>query len=199
MDAMSDLIIKMTGKSKRLWIVWGVIFLGIILLLTVRENGSRGGEQINQYQFEQLLATGRILHGTIFYDPQNSALNEITGRYSKVTNGDREEVPFRTLVRLSRGLEEQLLNLPQFEPRQPNTMLLSILVGILPFVIIALLIYFFFIRQIKKAAKASPGIADLQTRTSSQQDRFDKIMDKWEEQARRMDAVIERMDRSTGR
>jgi large-conductance mechanosensitive channel len=72
---------------------------------------------------------------------------------------------------------------------------MSIAVAILPFVVIALLIYFFFIRQIKKAAKMSPSFADLQTRTAAQQDRLDKIMDKWEEQARRMDAVIGKMER----
>jgi ATP-dependent Zn protease len=192
---MSDKTIEITGKSRRLLIVWAVIFLGIILLMCFREYGKPANEQITQYRFEELLSAGQIVQGTINYDPQNSALNEIVGRYSRINNGEKTEVPFRATVRLSRGLEERLLNLPQFEPRQPNNLLMSIAVAILPFVVIALLIYFFFIRQIKKAAKMSPSFADLQTRTAAQQDRLDKIMDKWEEQARRMDAVIGKMER----
>jgi ATP-dependent Zn protease len=195
---MSDYTIEATKRSRRLWIVWIVIFLGILVLLSSQQYRKSGGEQVSQYRFEQLLNAGQIVQGTINYDPQNSALNEIVGRYSRTTNGAKDEVPFHATVRLSRGLEEQLLNLPQFEPRQPNNLLMSIIVAILPFLVIAILIYFFFIRQIRKAAKASPSFADLQTRAAAQQDRLDGIMDKWEEQARRMDAVIGKMERDAG-
>ena len=195
---MSEKTIETTGRSRRLLTVWALILLGIILLMCLQRYGKSGSEHISQYRFEQLLNAGQILQGTINYDPQNSALNEIVGRYSTTTNGEKVEMPFRATVRLSQGLEERLLNLPQFEPRQPNTVLMSVVLGILPFVMIALLIYFFFIRQIKKAAKASPSFADLQTRAATQQDRLDKIMDKWEEQARRMDSVIGKMERDAG-
>ena len=195
---MSEKTTETTGGSRRLWITWAVILLGIVLLVCFNQSGKSGNEQISQYRFEQLLNAGQIVQGTINYDPQNSALNEIVGRYSRTANGEKDEVPFRAMVRLSRSLEERLLSLPQFEPRQPNTMVFSLIVGVLPFVVIALLIYFFFIRVIRKAAKTSPSSADLQTRATTQLDRMDKILEKWEEQARRMDAVIEKRERDTG-
>src|SRR5207247_1260616 len=100
----------------------------------------------------------------------------------------RKRMSFRTKVRLTRELEEKLFKLPQFEARQPNTMVMSIIWSLLPIVVIAVLIWFFFIRQIKRIARNSPSAPDLQARASEQLERFEKILDKWENQARRMDA-----------
>ena len=72
------------------------------------------------------------------------------------------------------------------------------MVSVLPIIIIAVLIWFFFIRQIKKANKGSPSVADLNARTAQQQDRLDNILDKWEEQARRMDVLLEKRERENG-
>ena len=74
-------------------------------------------------------------------------------------------------------------------------MLMSVIWSILPIIIIAILIWFFFIRQIKKMAKAAASTSDLQARACEQQDRFDEILDKWEEQAKRMDAVLNKMEK----
>ncbi len=65
------------------------------------------------------------------------------------------EAPFRAKVRLYPDLEKKLLSLPQFEPREPNTMLFSFMLSVLPIIIIAALIWFFFIRQIKMAGKGA--------------------------------------------
>ena len=45
--------------------------------------------------------------------------------------------------------------MPQFEPREPNTMLFSFMLSVLPIIVIAALIWFFFIRQIKMAGKGA--------------------------------------------
>ena len=58
-------------------------------------------------------------------------------------------------MRLTPKLEKKLLALPQFEPREPNTMLLSFMLSVLPILVIAALIWFFFIRQIKMAGKGA--------------------------------------------
>jgi hypothetical protein len=55
-------------------------------------------------------------------------------------------------------------------------------------------IWFFFIRQIRRVARNSPNTADLQAKSMEQQIRFDKILDKWEEQSRRVDVVLDRLD-----
>ena len=146
---------------------------------------------ITQYRFEELLNSEQIAHATLLYDPQ-SALIEVVGTYYQSENGSKTEVPFRTRLRLTARLEERLLSLPQFEARQPNTALMGVIWSVLPILIIAVLIWFFFIRQIKKMSVQTRG------QTAGQQDRYDTILSKWEDQARRMDAVIEKMERDTG-
>jgi len=103
------------------------------------------------------------------------------------TNGASiTETPFTAKVRLTPRLENHIFSLPQFEPHEPNTVLTSVLVSVLPFVIIAVLIWFFFIRQIKKVAiKPNP-----------QHERFDQILSKWEAQITRLDAILDKWERS---
>ena len=82
-------------------------------------------------------------------------MNDIVGKYKKM-EGDKEVLTaFRAKARLYPELEKKLLTLEQFEPREPNTMVFSFLVSILPIIVIAALIWFFFIRQIKMAGKGA--------------------------------------------
>ncbi len=184
-------------RRLRVWGVWLAVLFGIILLMLFKERMEVPGEILSQHQFETLVDSGRIVLATINYDNQ-SLLNEITGKYLKIENDRKLEVPFRTRVRLSASLEGKLLSLPQFEPRQPNTALLNLVWSVLPIVVIAILIWFFFIRQIRKIARSSSSTSDLQARTSQQQDRLDRILDKWERQAARMDAILDRMEQGRG-
>jgi ATP-dependent Zn protease len=185
-------------RPRRVWIVGAAVFGGIILLMLFRDRMDVGGDILTQYRFEALVDSGQILHATINYNARGSALNEVGGRYFKIENGAKVEVPFRARVRLTGDLERRLLNLPQFEPHEPNTVVLSVLLSVLPIIVIAVLIWFFFIRQIRRVARNSPSTPDLQARTSEQQTRFDRILDTWEAQARRMDAVLDKMERDTG-
>ena len=112
------------------------------------------GDVLNQYTFQQLVESNQIKQATINYSPQSPDLREITGKYWK--DGDRKvEASFRVKARLTPKLEEKLLSLPQFEPREPNTMLFSFMLSVLPIIVIAALIWFFFIRQIKMAGKGA--------------------------------------------
>ena len=188
----------------RTWFVWTAIFGGIILLMLMRERWDSQGEYLPQWRFQQLLDSNLIAQATVNYSPQNSLLTEIVGKHYvpdkdgkpiKGEDGRPKEMLFRTKARLSPALEELLFSKFQFEPREPNTMLMSILWSVLPIIVIAVLIWFFFIRQIRRVSRNSPSSADLQARTSSQQDRLDKILDKWEDQAKRMDAVLDKMEK----
>jgi ATP-dependent Zn protease len=190
-----------SGKSRvppRTWIVWAAVIGGIVLLVLFKDRMEPPGEILTQYQFEQLVDAGQIVQATVNYNAQGSALNEVVGKYYKTENGAKVEVPFRAKVRLAGGLERKLLALPQFQPHEANTLVMSVLASVLPIIIIAVLIWFFFIRQIKRVARNSPSTVDLQARTSEQQARFDRILDKWEAQARRMDGVLDKMERDTG-
>src|SRR5271157_1462912 len=85
----------------RTWLVWIAIFGGIIVLMLFKDRMESPGDVLNQYQFQQMVDSNRIAQATINYNPQNSSLNEIIGKYYK-TEGDRKvEAPFRAKVRLN--------------------------------------------------------------------------------------------------
>jgi ATP-dependent Zn protease len=191
----SPIIVGESRTPRRAWIVWLAVLGAIVLLMLFKERMDSPAETISQYRFEQLVDAGQITHATVNYDPQNPALNEVVGKYYKTEGDAKTEVPFRAVIRLTGSLERKLLNMPEVEPRQPNALLLNIAASVLPFLLIAALIWFFFIRQIKKATRTSPSAAEVNARALEQQERFDRILDKWEDQARRMDAVLEKMEK----
>jgi cell division protease FtsH len=139
----------------RTMVVWIAILGGIVLLMLFRDRMDTPGDVLNQYTFQQLVESNQIVQATINYSPQSPDLREITGKYRKIENDAKTEVPFRAKVRLYPELEKKLLNLKQFDPREPNTMLFSFMLSVLPIIIIAALIWFFFIRQIKMAGKGA--------------------------------------------
>jgi ATP-dependent Zn protease len=179
---------------KRTWIVWIAIIGAIITLTLIKQRSSDPAEILSQQRFEELLNQGKIIHGTVFYDNQ-SPLNEITGTYGVPRDGGTAEVRFRMRVRLTSALEDKLFSLPQFEPSQPNNLLLNVLLSILPFVIIGAFIWFFFIRGLRRAVVKASISTDPKSTVDNSQARFDKILDKWEQQAKRMDGVLDRMER----
>src|SRR5882672_10659988 len=163
---------KTDGKFRvppRTWIVWISVFGGIILLMLFRDRMETQAELISQYAFEQKLESNLIAQATINYNPQNPYLNEIVGKYFKTgtaeehgTQKDIPVMPFRAKVRLTAKLENKLLSMPQFEVREPNTVLLNVIWSVLPIIILAALIWFFFVRQIRRVSRGSPSPPDLQ-------------------------------------
>lgn len=157
---------RKSGEFKvppRTWIIWIAIFGGIILLMLLRDRMDSQGDVLSQYQFFQLVDSNRIAEATINYNPQSPALTDIIGKYYKtdaegnrIKNDGRDEaVMFRAKARLTQEMENRLFKRPEFEPREPNTMLLTAVWSILPILLIAVLIWFFFIRQIKMAGKGA--------------------------------------------
>jgi cell division protease FtsH len=147
----------------RTWVIWIAIIGGIILLMLLRARMDSQGQLLTQYEFFQKVESNLIAQATISYSPQSPLLTEIVGKFYKtdsegnrVKKADQDQlVLFRTKARLTEQMENKLFALPQFEPREQNTMLLTALWGILPFLLIATLIWFFFIRQIKMAGKGA--------------------------------------------
>jgi cell division protease FtsH len=138
----------------RTWIVWIAIFGGIILLMLFKEKLDSPADPLSQFKFQQLVDSNLIAEASVNYNPQ-SPLEEIVGKYYKIENDQRVAVPFRAKVKLTEKMEEKLYSMAQFSPREPNTMLMNVAVSVLPFIIIAVLIWFFFIRQIKMAGKGA--------------------------------------------
>ena len=141
----------------RTWIVWILIFGCIILLMLFKEKMAEPGEVLSQPRFWQLVESNQIAPGaTINYSLQ-SILNEVVGKYYKADSDRKILVPFRARVRMTPDMETELLRAHPdvFEPKEPNTMLLSAVWTVLPIVVVATLIWFFFIRQIKMAGKGA--------------------------------------------
>jgi cell division protease FtsH len=147
----------------RTWIVWIAIFGGIILLMLAKERMTQPSEQLSQYNFFQKVDSNLIAHATINYSAQSAFLTEIVGAYYEKDRdgnlikegGKPKEFPFRTKARLTEQMENKLLALDKIDPREPNTMLLSVMWSILPILVVAALVWFFFIRQIKMAGKGA--------------------------------------------
>jgi cell division protease FtsH len=139
----------------RTMIVWIAILGGITLLMLFKDRMETPGDPIKQTKFMELVESNQIVQATINYNPQGTYLREITGKYKKTEDGRTTVAPFQAKIVLYPELEKKLVNNPVFEPREPNTMLFSFMLSILPIIIIAALIWFFFIRQIKMAGKGA--------------------------------------------
>jgi cell division protease FtsH len=141
----------------RTWIIWTAVISGILLLLMFKDRMEPQGELLTQAAFMQKVDSNQIARATINYDPQ-SLLTEVTGTYfpiDRTGNVSKEAVPFRVKARLFEELEKKLYATGKFEPRTPNTVLIGVFWSLLPFVLLGVLVWFFFIRQIKMAGKGA--------------------------------------------
>ena len=137
----------------RTWILWIVILGAIPLLLLFKERPDTGKELLTEYQFMDLLESGKIVKGVVWADVQSLPLQEITGTYLK--EGEKQGKDFRVWAQLDDDLNKKLRDTRKFDRRKPNTLLQGMLVSVLPILLIALLIWFVFIRQIKMAGKGA--------------------------------------------
>jgi cell division protease FtsH len=151
------------------WLVWILIIASIVALALVHQRMQTPSNQIiTSDDFSQKFDAGLIAHATISYNPQSSypnmTFNDISGFYYKTDpagninkdNGKQVEVPFTALqVPLTTTLLEKYLASHKFETAQQNTVLFNLLINVAPFLLIGILFWFFFIRQIKMAGKGA--------------------------------------------
>jgi len=164
--------------------------------MVLRERFEGSENAISQHRLEELVDDGEILQAQVIYNQQKE-LTKVIGRFCETNNGVRVERPFQTQVRLTPTLEQKLFSLPNVEPREVNNVVSGVIASLLPIVLIAVLIWFFFVRRIKRVARNSPTMLDLQAKASEQQERYDKILEKWEKQAERMEAVLQKMEKGS--
>ena len=145
----------------RPWLVWLAI-LGFIPLLIMLRNQTEIKAKVLKYQeFIKKVDDNLIRDGKITYNPQTSDLREITGTYvetlesgkPKLVDGKEVLTPFVIKIPLTDKLVEKLLASDAFVTREPNTLVWSVVISLLPFLIIAGFIYFVFIRNLKMAGK----------------------------------------------
>src|SRR2546426_4309932 len=122
------------------WLLW-ILVIGIVPFVMIFRRIDNHKE-ISRPELITLLEKSQVRRGIIRYTPsQWSALHEIVGTAEE---GDKEGnlVPFNFKIKtlLNDELERQLLNSGRFETREPNTVLLNIIVTILPILLAALVI-----------------------------------------------------------
>jgi cell division protease FtsH len=134
-------------------LIWVAIIAFITLLITFRERADTRIHTFKHVEFVQAVEEDRISEAVINYSPQSEDLRTIEGKFRPKEGG--AEVPFKIKTRLLPDLEKKMLDTGKFEPKMPNTFLMTLAMSLLPFILIAVLIYFFFVRQIKMASKGA--------------------------------------------
>ena len=148
------------------WIVWVLIIGGIVAWALVHQQMKVPGNPISENVFFQKLEANQIARGTIEFAPQaaypNATFNEISGfYYEATTNKDgniskTNEVPFTvSQVILTPSRLDTLLDSGKFVTAQQSTVWVNLLINFAPILLIAVFIWFFFIRQIKMAGKGA--------------------------------------------
>ncbi len=162
---------KKSGDVKvppRNWLVWTLILVAIPVVIFFRTKTESKYPTITRQLLVSLLDTPSVrLEGKIYYaPPQSSMLSEISGRYMQTNSVDWQY--FRAKTRLTDDLEQTLLK-RGFQEAEPNTFLMSIFVTVLPILLVAFLVYFFFIRQIKMAGKGALSFGKSKARLLSKE------------------------------
>jgi cell division protease FtsH len=130
------------------------------MLVHNRVIGSQTGA-ITEPDFLQKFASNQIVSAVISYNPQTLPLTQITGSYYKTDDKGNivkplVEVPFTVEYALLTDEEiKEFIHSDKIKLTQPNAMLMSALWTIVPFLVIGVLFWFFFIRQIKIAGKGA--------------------------------------------
>ena len=167
-----------TERSMKPWIIYLVIFGAIFVLLTLNTDPKKGEETKMDYrEFKTLLDAELIVEAKIKYS-QATDLREISGIIAKTNSageailepgskkakhGDR--FTFKSYI--PKDHEAAILTAPNITQERESTLLMSFLLTILPFLIIVLFIYFFFIRQIKMAGKGAMNFGKSKARMTN--------------------------------
>ena len=136
----------------RTWILW-IAIIGAIPLLFLFKDTRETQVTLSQPEFIERFHAGAIKPGGILWFGQDLFIQNISGEY--LPAGKDTPVKFKTEVHLYDSLDKELGESGLFVPKHPNTLVQSVLINLLPFVLVGLLIWFVFIRQIKMAGKGA--------------------------------------------
>ena len=152
-DSRND---KKGGENRvppRGWILLILILALIPLMMVLRDKTESRQESLNLKQFFDLVESNKIITANISFDPQTPEMQIVIGRYRPDASGT--EMPFKLITALSREKIEKLLLNKSIHIERPNTLLIGFLYTIAPILLVAGLVYFFLIRQIKMAGRGA--------------------------------------------
>jgi len=125
------------------------VFLTVLHLVT---NSSQSSNEIDYSTFMQMMEEGKIAKVEISHDGAGNYYAAIESKEPSAAG----TMQFRSHIILTDELMQDLNgNGVQVRIKQPNTVLKSILVNIIPFILIFGIIYFIFIRQMKNAGRGA--------------------------------------------
>jgi cell division protease FtsH len=125
----------------------------------MRERITTPAAEISHARFLELFQTNQIAGATVIVNQQSLPLVEITGSYFDLGKDGKPattETPFVVHNAMVTPEEWNLLNhSSKIRNSAPNVVIMNLLWGIAPFLILGVLFWFFFIRQIKAAGKGA--------------------------------------------
>ena len=152
-------------------LAWAGIIAAAAVLFLMKKNLTAPASEMTQSDFLDRFASNQIVAARVVVNQQSLPLEDITGTYlktgkvtaeadskgdTKVDKATPDGIPF---VVHNAWLTPDQLNLLTHSPRisnsAPNVVVMNLLWGIAPFLILGLLFWFFFIRQIKAAGKGA--------------------------------------------
>ena len=148
-------------------LAWAGIIAAAVVLFMMRERITTPAGQISHAEFLEKFQSNQIASATIIVNQQSLPLVEITGEFFDVGKDGKLElgkdgkptttqIPFVVHNAMVTTEEWNLLNRsPNITNSAPNVVVMNLLWGIAPFLILGVLFWFFFIRQIKAAGKGA--------------------------------------------
>ncbi len=143
-------------------LAWVAIIAAMVGLFKMQSLYSRkSGIELSQSEFLEKFASNQVSDVKIMFNQQTYPLMEITGNVIN-TNFDGDSKSTNATVAfvaqnvwLTPEMQSDLVRSHKVKIGSPNVVMQNILVSLLPFVILAALFWFFFIRQIKAAGKGA--------------------------------------------
>ena len=144
-------------SSMRPWVVWVSIIMLIVVFLSYSKSAAGRPDELryNDFVGQATNSPSLVFNGKI--KPKQNGLYEITGFFTatnkqgilKLQDGKPQKGnPFRIETLMPESALQPLLMTGKFESIPENTLLMTFLFTMLPFILIIFFIYFFFIRQI---------------------------------------------------
>ncbi len=137
-------------------LAWAGIIAAAVVLFMMRERIATPTNAISQGEFLDHCASNQIVTATVVVNQQTLPLSEVTGSYSdgKSTNSPATAFVVHNAWFTQRQLNDLTHN-QKISISAPNVVVMNLLWGIAPFLILGVLFWFFFIRQIKAAGKGA--------------------------------------------
>ena len=140
-------------------LAWAGIIAAAAVLFLMKQKITTPAAPISQADFITKCSSNQIAGANVVVNQQTLPLAEITGTYyrtDRTGKATQEEVPFVVHnFLLTQEAETNLTHSQKITISSPNVVVMNLIWGIAPFLILGVLFWFFFIRQIKAAGKGA--------------------------------------------